>query len=63
MSSFNLSFSVESSKSGIINNSTKYIGCERDKVTLPNPYDIIRVNPKYRKYPKSLLHNVRIMND
>ena len=38
MSSFNLSFSVESSKSGIMNNSTKYIGCEKDKVILPIAY-------------------------
>jgi hypothetical protein len=25
-----------------------------------NPCDVIQVNPKYLKYPKSLLHNVRI---
>ena len=30
----NVSFSVESRISGLINNSTKFIGCENDKVKL-----------------------------
>ena len=35
---FILSYSVRSRRSGMINNSTKFIGCEKDKVSTPNRY-------------------------